>query len=65
MIVQEEAVAGADAPSDPNTGAVTAVPSLEKVKFDTLNLDALVQRGVDALGFEFCSPSKAEFCPIP
>ena len=63
MIVQEEAVAGADAPSDPNTGAVTAVPSLEKVKFDTLNLDALVQRGVDALGFEFCSPIQGRILP--
>ena len=63
MIVQEEAVAGADAPSDPNTGAVTSVPSLEKVKFDTLNLDALVQRGVDALGFEFCSPIQGRILP--
>ena len=63
MIVQEEAVAGADAPSDPNTGAVTAVPSPEKVKFDTLNLDALVQRGVDALGFEFCSPIQGRILP--
>ena len=63
MIVQEEAVAGADAPSDPNTGAVTAVPSPEKVKFDTLNLDALVQRGVDALGFEFCSPIQGQILP--
>ena len=63
MIVQEEAVAGADAPSNPNTGAVTAVPSLEKVKFDTLNLDALVQRGVDALGFEFCSPIQGRILP--
>ena len=63
MIVQEEAVTGADAPSDPNTGAVTSVPSLEKVKFDTLNLDALVQRGVDALGFEFCSPIQGRILP--
>ena len=63
MIVQEEAVAGADAPSNSNTGAVTAVPSLEKVKFDTLNLDALVQRGVDALGFEFCSPIQGRILP--
>ena len=63
MIVQEEAVTGADAPSDPNTGAVTAVPSPEKVKFDTLNLDALVQRGVDALGFEFCSPIQGRILP--
>ncbi|MGB1137753.1 MAG: ATP-dependent RNA helicase RhlB [Luminiphilus sp.] len=63
MIVQEEAVAGADAPSDPSTGAVTSVPSPEKVKFDTLNLDALVQRGVDALGFEFCSPIQGRILP--
>ena len=63
MIVQEEAVAGADAPSDPNTRAVTSVSSLEKVKFDTLNLDALVQRGVDALGFEFCSPIQGRILP--
>ena len=63
MIVQEEAVAGADAPSDPNTGAVTSVSLLEKVKFDTLNLDALVQRGVDALGFEFCSPIQGQILP--
>ena len=63
IIVQEEAVAGADAPSDPNTVAVDAVPSLEKVKFDTLNLDALVQRGVDALGFEFCSPIQGRILP--
>ena len=63
MIVQEEAVTGANAPSDPNTGAVTAVPSPEKVKFDTLNLDALVQHGVDALGFEFCSPIQGRILP--
>ena len=63
MIVQEDAVAGADAPSDPNTVAAKAVPSLEKVKFDTLNLDALVQRGVDALGFEFCSPIQGRILP--
>ena len=56
-------MAGADAPSDPNTVAVDAMPSLEKVKFDTLNLDALVQRGVDALGFEFCSPIQGRILP--
>ncbi|OUV68099.1 MAG: ATP-dependent RNA helicase RhlB [Cellvibrionales bacterium TMED122] len=61
--MQEEAVAGAVAPSDPSTVAVDAVPSLEKVKFDTLNLDALVQRGVDALGFEFCSPIQGVILP--
>ena len=56
-------MAGADAPNNPNTDAVNAVPSLEKVKFDTLNLDALVQRGVDALGFEFCSPIQGQILP--
>ena len=63
MIVQEDAVAGADAPADPNAIAVNAIPSLEKVKFDSLNLDALVQRGVDALGFEFCSPIQGRILP--
>ena len=56
-------MAGADAPTDPNTFAVDAMPSPEKVKFDTLNLDALVQRGVDALGFEFCSPIQGRILP--
>ena len=56
-------MAGADAPTDPNTVAVDAMPSPEKVKFDTLNLDALVQRGVDALGFEFCSPIQGRILP--
>jgi ATP-dependent RNA helicase RhlB len=63
IIVQEEAVAGAVAPSDPSTVAADAVPSVEKVKFDALNLDALVQRGVDALGFEFCSPIQGRILP--
>ena len=63
MIVQEEAVAGADAPIDQTTVSVNAVPLFEKVKFDTLNLDALVQRGVDALGFEFCSPIQGRILP--
>ncbi|MDC0411112.1 ATP-dependent RNA helicase RhlB [Luminiphilus sp.] len=33
------------------------------MKFDTLNLDVTVQRGIDALGFEFCSPIQAQILP--
>ena len=37
----------------------TAAP----VKFDTLKLDVTVQKGIDALGFEFCSPIQAQILP--
>ncbi|MDA9942421.1 ATP-dependent RNA helicase RhlB [Luminiphilus sp.] len=33
------------------------------MKFDTLNLDVTVQKGIDALGFEFCSPIQAQILP--
>jgi ATP-dependent RNA helicase RhlB len=33
------------------------------VKFDTLKLDVTVQKGIDALGFEFCSPIQAQILP--
>ena len=35
----------------------------EQVKFKTLDLDASVQRGIDALGFEFCSPIQGRILP--
>ena len=35
----------------------------EQVKFETLDLDASVQRGIDALGFEFCSPIQGRILP--
>ena len=35
----------------------------EQVKFETLELDASVQRGIDALGFEFCSPIQGRILP--
>ncbi len=35
----------------------------EQVKFETLELDASVQRGIDALGFEFCSPIQGQILP--
>ncbi|MBM13871.1 MAG: ATP-dependent RNA helicase RhlB [Halieaceae bacterium] len=34
-----------------------------QVKFDTLNLDASVQQGIDALGFEHCSPIQERILP--
>ena len=46
-------------PAIPTETHPTAVP----VKFDTLNLDVTVQRGIDALGFEFCSPIQAQILP--
>lgn len=36
---------------------------IEKVKFDTLNLAVSVQQGIDALGFEFCSPIQGRILP--
>ena len=36
---------------------------IEKVKFDTLNLAMSVQQGIDALGFEFCSPIQGRILP--
>ena len=42
----------------------TAAPApTEQVKFKTLDLDASVQRGIDALGFEFCSPIQGRILP--
>lgn len=35
----------------------------EQVKFETLELDASVQRGIEALGFEFCSPIQGRILP--
>lgn len=46
-------------PAIPAETHPTAVP----VKFDTLKLDVTVQKGIDALGFEFCSPIQAQILP--
>jgi ATP-dependent RNA helicase RhlB len=56
--VQKEVAITAE-PAIPAETHPTAVP----VKFDTLNLDVTVQRGIDALGFEFCSPIQAQILP--
>ncbi|MEL0307122.1 MAG: DEAD/DEAH box helicase, partial [Halieaceae bacterium] len=34
-----------------------------RVQFSSLNLDKTVQRGIDALGFEFCSPIQGQILP--
>ena len=56
-IVQKEV-----ATSDQDTPAETP-PAAAQVKFDTLKLDVTVQKGIDALGFEFCSPIQAQILP--
>ena len=50
------------ATSDQDTPAETP-PAVAQVKFDTLKLDVTVQKGIDALGFEFCSPIQAQILP--
>ncbi len=67
--MQDNAEAATDTPDTPQTNdeVVSDTPVttqvIEKVKFDTLNLDASVQQGIDALGFEFCSPIQGRILP--
>ena len=67
--MQDNAEAATDAPDTPQTNdevasdAPVTTQVIEKVKFDTLNLDASVQQGIDALGFEFCSPIQGRILP--
>ena len=67
--MQDNAEAATDTPDTPQTNdevasdAPVTTQVSEKVKFDTLNLDALVQQGIDALGFEFCSPIQGRILP--
>ncbi len=67
--MQDEAEAGVDMPKGPHTAdevssdtLLDTVPVVQ-VKFDTLNLDASVQQGIDALGFEHCSPIQERILP--
>ena len=67
--MQDNAEAATDTPDTPQTNDEAASDTpvdtqvIEKVKFDTLNLDASVQQGIDALGFEFCSPIQGRILP--
>ena len=67
--MQDNAEAATDTPDTPQTNIQVASDTpvttqvIEKVKFDTLNLDASVQQGIDALGFEFCSPIQGRILP--
>lgn len=67
--MQDNAEAATDTPDTPQThdevasDTLVTTPVIEKVKFDTLSLDASVQQGVDALGFEFCSPIQGRILP--
>ena len=57
IVVQENAV-----PQSDTVESVQSAPP-EKIKFDTLNLDSSVEQGIDALGFEFCSPIQGQILP--
>ncbi len=59
--MQDSVQENAAAQSEPLESA-TPAPT-EQVKFETLDLDASVQRGIDALGFEFCSPIQGRILP--
>ena len=67
--MQDNAEAATDTPDTPQTNDEVASETpvttqvIAKVKFDTLNLDASVQQGIDALGFEFCSPIQGRILP--
>ena len=67
--MQDNAEAATDTPDTPQTNGEVASDApvttqvIEKVKFDTLKLDASVQQGIDALGFEFCSPIQGRILP--
>ena len=67
--MQDNAEAATDTPDTPQTNdevasdAPVTTQVIEKVKFDTLKLDASVQQGIDALGFEFCSPIQGRILP--
>lgn len=61
--MQDDAVAQSD-----DTGTIEATPveeaaPAESAKFESLNLEATVQQGVDALGFESCSPIQGQILP--
>lgn len=61
--MQDDAVAQSD-----DTGTIEVTPveeaaPAESVKFESLNLEATVQQGVDALGFESCSPIQGQILP--
>lgn len=43
--------------------AENQAPSSEDVSFESLNLDASLMRGINALGFERCSPIQARILP--
>ena len=51
----------AEPPIQPSDNGSTN--STSRVQFATLNLDSTVQRGIDALGFEFCSPIQGQILP--
>ena len=50
-------------PTQIDVSETAEVTATNKIKFDALSLEASVQRGIDALGFEFCSPIQGQILP--
>jgi len=63
ITVQDDAVAQSDDTETIDATPATEAAPAQKVKFDSLNLEASVQQGVDALGFESCSPIQGQILP--
>ena len=67
--MQDKVEAAAEGPGDPRTDDEASLDTADyseagaRVKFGTLNLEASVQRGIDALGFEHCSPIQGRILP--
>jgi len=51
-------------PTQIDVSETAEVTATNKIKFDALSLEASVQRGIDALGFEFCSPIQGQILPL-
>ena len=49
--------------SEVRDASPSEAPPEQFIRFETLNLDSTVQRGIDALGFERCSPIQAQILP--
>ena len=67
--MQNEAESAVETPEDPQTDDAVLSDTPDggeagaHVKFDTLHLEASVQQGIDALGFEHCSPIQGGILP--
>ena len=67
--MRDKAESAVETPEDPQTDDAMSSDAPDggeagaQVKFDTLHLEASVQQGIDALGFEHCSPIQGRILP--